>query len=344
MGPAMSRAWAGWQRWAFDPVDTASMAALRIAIGLVTLGWALSYLPSAEAFLSDDGLVPVRPDLGTWAWNVDIGLPRLALGLLCAFALMLTLGWHTRVAAVAVVILLIAIQRRDLYTLNSGDVLVRNVALFVALMPSGETWSLDARRRNRPAVPRAPWALRMLQVQVSILYAAAVMAKLRGDAWNEGTAVGIALQLGDLQRFVVPEALSQSLLFSAALTYGTLVMETVLVFALWVPRWRLPAAIAGIMMHLGIDATLAVGWFSYALIAAYLAFAPPAATRRVVGRVLGWLRARVPRAQPPATEPIASVHSDPLPPGPVSPGPVSPGPVSPEPVSLVKGQVLRSGG
>ena len=44
------------RRWAFGPVDTAPMAALRIACGLLTLGWAVSFLPDVPAFLDKDGL------------------------------------------------------------------------------------------------------------------------------------------------------------------------------------------------------------------------------------------------------------------------------------------------
>jgi hypothetical protein len=128
------------------------------------------------------------------------------------------------------------------------------------------------------------------------------MAKLRGDAWNEGTAVGIALQLGDLERFHVPDAFTHSLLSSSLMTYGTLVLEAVLVFGLWFPRTRLWVGLAGIAMHLGIDASLAVGWFSYALIAAYLAFVPGESLRTFVAR---WLPRRVVGAAPP--EPVSLV-------------------------------------
>ena len=48
------------RRWAFEPVDTAPMAALRIACGLLVIGWTLSLLPDTQAFLADDGLTSGR--------------------------------------------------------------------------------------------------------------------------------------------------------------------------------------------------------------------------------------------------------------------------------------------
>ena len=39
-------------------------------------------------------------------------------------------------------------------------------------------------------------------------------------------------------------------------------------------------------MHLGIEATLLIGWFSFAIVACYLAFVPADVLRRVVNRPL----------------------------------------------------------
>lgn len=273
----------GFRRWAFEPVDTAPMAALRIACGLLVIGWTLSLLPDTQAFLADDGLTagPVGGSAG-W-WTVPLGSPYLAVGLLLVAAVGLTVGYRTRVCSVLVAFLLIALQRRNVYVLNSGDLLLRELALFVALMPAGESWSLDARRRGSRW--RAPWALRLLQLQVSALYLFSVTAKLGGASWQNGTAVGQAVQLEDLQRLVLPESLATSVTVAAVLTYGTLVVEAFLVIGLWLPKTRWWAMAAGIAIHLGIEATLLIGWFSLTVIACYLAFVPADVLRRVVRRV-----------------------------------------------------------
>jgi hypothetical protein len=284
-----------WDRWAFAPVDTAPMAALRVLVGLLTIGWTLSLLPDARAFLGDDGLQRGLPEVAGGAWVVPLGEPLLVLALLLAAAVALTVGWRTRLASVVVAVLLLAVQRRDPFVLNSGDLLLRQLAFFVMLMPAGETWSLDARRRGVERL-RAPWALRLLQLQVSALYLFSVWAKVRGDSWNDGTAVGLALQIEDLQRLAVPEALALSLPLSAALTYGALAVEAALVVGLWLPRLRYPVMAAGLALHLGIEATLLIGWFSLAVVGSYLAFVPAAhlryAVASTVARPLRMLRSR----------------------------------------------------
>lgn len=270
-----------WQRWAFAPIDTAPMAALRIACGLLTLGWTASLLPDAQAFLAGDGLTAgaVGGTAGWWTLPVS---PYGSLAVLAVAALALTVGWHTRIAAIAVVVLLIIIQRRDVFILNSGDLLLREMAFYVALMPAGECWSLDARKR----IPRlrAPWGLRLLQLQISAVYLFSVTAKLDGSSWQNGTAVGMSVQLQDLQRAVVPHALATSVGFSAVLTYGTLVVEASLILGLWFARTRWWVLAAGVAMHLGIELTLLIGWFSLTIICCYLAFIPAQTLRHVVAR------------------------------------------------------------
>jgi hypothetical protein len=151
------------------------------------------------------------------------------------------------------------------------------------LMPAGETWSLDARRRGATRF-RAPWALRLVQLQISGLYLFSVWAKVRGHAWNDGTAVGIALQLEDLQRFALPSAVTTSLLVSSVLTYSSLAVEASLAVGLWLPRLRYWVMAAGVGLHLGIEASLLIGWFSLAVIASYVVFVPADDLRRAVRR------------------------------------------------------------
>jgi hypothetical protein len=291
------------RRWAFDPVDTAPMAALRIACGLLALGWTVSLLPDVHAFLDDDGLTAKAVNGSRGWWTLDLVSPYLALAVLALAAVALAVGWHTRIAAVLVAFLLVAVQRRDVYVLNSGDLLLREMAFYVALMPAGEIWSLDARRRGGSS-PRAPWSLRMLQLQVSMLYLFSVVAKLHGDTWQDGTAVGRAVQLADLQRIVVPQGIATSVTMSALLTYGTLIVEGALVFGLWLPRFRWVAMAAGVSIHLGIEATLLIGWFSLTVIACYLAFVPPQVLRTAV-TLVGERRGR----PTPARQPLVSASS-----------------------------------
>ena len=61
-------------------------------------------------------------------------------------------------------------------------------------------------------------------------------------------------------------------------------LEGFLVFGLWRTKTRWWAMAAGVAIHLGIEATLLIGWFSLTIISCYLAFVPADTLRTVVHR------------------------------------------------------------
>src|SRR5690349_22194302 len=95
-------------------------------------------------------------------------------------ALALLVGWHSRLAAVVVFIVILSFERRAPLAFNSGDALVRIEALFLAISPCGAALSLDQRRTTGPfwsAQTRPNWPIRLLQVQLSLIYIAAAQVK-----------------------------------------------------------------------------------------------------------------------------------------------------------------------
>jgi hypothetical protein len=277
-----------WEAFWFKPEATSTLALVRIAFGLLTLVWGLTLVPDAGEFVSTDGVLPEQPDEDAssvrWAWGVldlwsgDAAVAALLIVLMLA-SISLTVGYRTRLASIAVFIALVSIQRRNPFVFNSGDGLLRVTALYLALAPAGAALSVDRWRRDRdrwwecPA--RAPWPLRLMQVQLSIVYLSTLWAKLRGDAWNDGTAVSYALRLDDLVRFDLLGRLVDSELFANLITYGTLTIEFALGVLVWNRRLRPWVLACGIALHIGIDLTLRVGFFSYAIFVLYIAFIPP---------------------------------------------------------------------
>jgi hypothetical protein len=162
---------------------------------------------------------------------------------------------------------------------------IQIIAFYLALAPAGASLSLDRLRRaprsfwEFPA--RAPWALRLMQIQLSVIYLSSVWEKLHGFTWRNGTAVAYALRLEDLQHFPMPGFASTWAPAVALLTWGTLAAELSLGVLVWT-RWRLPVLAAGVAMHIGFAYALRVGFFSAAMCVLYLAFLPPALAQRCV--------------------------------------------------------------
>ena len=279
-----------WQRFWFAPQPTSTLALFRIAFGLVVTAWTASLAPDLLAFFGPHGILPEpQPRLpGEWGLLVGAGAPTVVALYVATLvgAVALKLGLFTRVAAVVVLVGVLSFEQRNPLITNSGDGLVRNLAFYCALAPSGTALSLDRWRTARaefwrfPA--RAPWALRLVQIQVSAGYLSAVWHKVSSDHWRDGTAVSYALRMQDYQRFAVPDRLTASVPLVEALTFGTLALELALAVLVWNRAVRPGVLALGVVLHLSIDYALLVGFFGLAMLVAYLAFLAPATATRLV--------------------------------------------------------------
>jgi hypothetical protein len=289
----MSRAVATWERFWFEPQETSTLAVVRIAFGLVVIAWTVTLAADARDFFGPQGVLPSTSFDGessaAWSALEVANDPVTVTGVMTVLflaACCLTVGQWTRTAAVLVFIALVSLERRNPFVFNSGDSLLRIIAFCMMFAPAGAALSLDRRRRAPEAFwecpRRAPWALRLMQIQLSLVYVASVWAKLRGEAWNDGTAVSYALRLDDLARFELPAVLTSSELTANVLTYGALATEAAVAVLVWNRRLRPWVLAAGAALHIGIDLTLRVGFFSWTIFVLYTTFLSAAAVRAAV--------------------------------------------------------------
>ena len=302
----MRAAAARWNDFWFAPQPTAVLGLIRIAYGLLMTAWTLSLLPTLMHFFSSDGILPQTPaydqpsQRGLWTvfeWFPSDGALVAGWVLLLVGSIFLTLGLFTRLAALVVFVLVISLQRRTPLVHNAGDVVLRILGLYLVFAPAGASLSLDRLRRfGRRAFwhfpPHAPIVIRLLQIQISIIYISTVWAKVRGEAWNDGTAVIYSLSLDDLSRFPVPSFVLESALLANVATWSVLAIELGIGILVWNRKLRPYVLLVGVGMHLGIDIGLRVGFFSYAMFVVYLSFLPPHRTAKLVLAVRARLAAR----------------------------------------------------
>lgn len=294
-----------WDRFWFEPVSTASIAVFRIAYGVLVALWSISVLFDARAFYSSAGLFEDAALRGNEVTLLELAdSPGVAIGavvLLFAAGICVALGFGTRVAAFVVWLLLMSLRRRNGLIVNGGDGLLRHMAFFLVMSNAGAALSLDRWRKHRgdsfwQFPRRAPWGQRLIQIQISVVYLFTLWLKIQGDRWVDGTAVSDALKLGDLVRLELPDGLTDSLLVANLMTYGTLVVELALAILIWHRPARPYVIAAGIALHLFIEVTMSLGFFSLVMITSYLTFVPEDAMERFVDRV----RLRRTRAPAPA--------------------------------------------
>jgi hypothetical protein len=283
--------WSVWQRFWFAPQDTSSLALFRIAFGTVAIGWTVTLIPNLFAFFGPGGILPQAPVGAAGEWDLlEISdSPVLLLAVFAATlgaAVAVTIGMYSRIAAIVLWIGITAFEHRDALTTNSGDGVMRSLALFLALAPAGAALSVDrlrtAPRRFWEFPARAPWALRLIQIQISIGYLTAVWHKAHNGLWTNGTAVSYALRMQDIHHLYTPAFITHSVPLTNLLTYGTLAIEFSLGVLIWNRAARPYVLALGVCLHLGIDSSIMIGFFSYAMLASYLAFVPPETATRAI--------------------------------------------------------------
>jgi len=256
------------------------VAIMRILFGLVVFGWTATMALDVGGLLGSDALVPIDfASQGVWNWFAleSTGAVWVAIGALLIASVAITLGWRPTEWLVLTFVLLVAVQRRNPVILNSGDFLLCNFALILAFMPTGAALSIDRwRRHGRAALwtaPNvAPWGLRLIQLQLCVVYFFAFWSK-SGDLWHNGTAVSTVFRIDDITRFGSPGWLTNNVLLIALLTWGTLAIELALTTLLWARRLRPVLIGLGCLLHLFIDLFVLVGFFGPLMMIGLLSFA-----------------------------------------------------------------------
>jgi hypothetical protein len=304
----------GWRAFWFAPQPAYTLGLVRAAFGALAVAWALALLPDLYDLFGERGVAP-QPTHWAYQWSVfefwtsDTAL-LIGWVVLLVAAIALTVGWHSRLAAVIVFVLIQSFMQRDRWAFNGGDALISIEAMFLALSSCGAALSLDQRRRTGSfwsAQSRAPWVIRLLQVQLTVIYLVNVQAKLAGEAWLDGSAASYAWRAWPL--FHAPEWLTGNALLVNVATWGTILIELAIAVLVWNRRCRPWVLLAGVALHLSIMVTLSVGFHSLAIFVLYLAFVPWERVQELPGRVGGIFNRS--RGRQPSTEPAADRVEDP---------------------------------
>ncbi|MDX2036830.1 MAG: HTTM domain-containing protein [Isosphaeraceae bacterium] len=320
-----------WNRFWFAPVSARPLATFRIVIGCLGLINLAFLTIDVDHWLSGEGLLrgaearylagPLRHSILQW-----IQTPAFVHGFLAVHAavlLLLTLGKWTRVVSILAYLGQLMIHQRNIATASGADVLLMVMLFYLMLSPCGAAYSLDAlrerRRRGTEADPIiVPWAQRLIQIQVTIMYFVTSVLKCAGTTWLTGTAVHYVVCNQELGRFDLG-GLAAYPAFINIVTYGGLGVEFALAFLLWVKPARPYVIAAGIALHVGIWALVNIPLFGELSMAGYLVFLDSddfEALRRFFdfrARFRGKSRAKLGKAyrvDPPAS-PIAGMHHTP---------------------------------
>ena len=278
----------------FREVDARVYAWLRIALAIVILIWFWGLRPVTVLLFSDQGWSTMadvrqfRPDMlehfSLLFSHPDATFVEGLLNLGFGLAILYGLGIATPLTGF-LLWLVVASFRNKLPFADGGSGAV-NQALFIMLfLPTWKCVSVDALVLRRCGVTFSTqalnWGLTILRFQLCMAYFSSGLIKMMGAAWVDGSALELALTNANHTRLpMVDGCLVFPLWLQAILNAATLLVLAFEVLfpllVLWKPL-RVVSLIFGVLMHIGIEATMDVGIFSYIMVSLYLSYLDPKA-------------------------------------------------------------------
>ena len=291
---AVGRAWSA--IW-FQDSTTSPLEIVRIGIGAAVLfhygtgtpflfdlwgdfGW----LPPAvaQAYIAGPWMQSIFYYFtAPWQWVAFHGI-----FLFCCAALMV--GWRTSWVKWIVLLGQISYDHRNLTIVYGADSIVACLLFILCLAPVGRAMSLDrvravraAKRGNLAATVlpyTSPWAgacIRLVQIQMAVLFFYSAADKLRIEEWWNGDAVWLALATYEFYHPFVLHVLARHFWLANIATFATILIELAFPFLIWQRRTRPYLLAAAIFLHLMFAVLLRLIYFSFVMTIGHMSFVYP---------------------------------------------------------------------
>ena len=297
------------RRWLLEPMPATRLAALRILVG----GYVVAFLAARASSFWQAAELPARQfepvgPLVVLGEPVPVGAAHAVFVLTIGLGVAFVVGWRFRVVGplFALAFWLVATYRLSFGHVIHTEHLPALHLLVLGVTPAADAWSLDARRRDRPA-PTDPdvrygWPVQLIVLVVVITYVLAGWAKVRhgGAEWVVGDVLRNQVAYDNLRKELLgsPHSPIGGWLVPHGWVFPPLALATVLI-ELGAPvvliggrHARLRRAVwagSAWAFHVGILALMAIS-FPYPL--SFIAYAPLFAPERWLAWVAGLVRRR----------------------------------------------------
>jgi hypothetical protein len=282
-------------------VDARTLGLFRICFGLHLIAnvYDRTKGPDAIAFYTNLGVLPnhyaLFAPMGERIWSLLFAFstpPEVQVAFFCILVVYAayTLGYHTKLAQILVVVCLLSLDNRNLALQNGGIIVTNTVAVWSAFLPLGKRFSIDhllrslrERRESTPAelaarddmVRSRPSYARLAFFGMLLNFACIYFfnfAHKKGMTWKDGSAVHWVLWQNRIATiWAAWLRMHEPSWLSRVMTWGTLGIEASLPVFLLSPvfhRWARRFAILAIFaLHAGISLMMTLGPFSYSMMA-----------------------------------------------------------------------------
>jgi predicted DCC family thiol-disulfide oxidoreductase YuxK len=252
----------------FAPANARVLGVARAGVGAAAL---MELAASAPRMIELAAPGAVRlPILEPVAQIFYLGWPLVVAAWLIG-SIAFAVGWRTPVSGTVLGLVFFGMVTSDQQLYSNHSYLIALSVALLTIAGAGRSWSLDARRAGTDAEPAPAWTVYALRLQLTLVYAFSVLAKLNAS-FLSGSVVAASLRRDGLG--LPADWHTFELMF--VLSIIVLTLEGFLAVGLWVRRWRPAAFVTGLVLHAGIIVLMQSAWdlavFSVATLSLYVAF------------------------------------------------------------------------
>jgi hypothetical protein len=281
----------GFRRFLFESCDPRIASLFRIGYSVLLLVYVGAWLSDYPRWFTEEGIFSRDAAANLYAGRYPSVLNHFdfsstfvatCLWILLGQSVLLLLGCWSRFQIACIFLWLVTFHHRNVLIVDGEDTVFRLFAFWMIWMPLDYAWSFTSWRKGEWLSARsAPsekdvadaWGLRLIHVQVTLIYASAAVSKLGGETWWDGTAMYYVWNMQDLGgRLSLTEAWLDWPWLVRLATWSSLAVEIFLPFGLWWRRTRWLAVVLGVALHLAIELTMNLFLFEWIMILGLLGF------------------------------------------------------------------------
>jgi hypothetical protein len=251
----------------FAPVDPTAAALFRVLLaGMVVLVfWPIRW-PLPELVASSPLLKSLYEHVlltGAY-WTTVVGI-----------AVLFAMGARPRLAGAALVVLLLPLVPFE--GRQPGRQLLVMTVLAFSFLRSGAAMTLRFSAETAPRSAGPSWPIRLIQLQLSVLYAANAISKTTPDYLSGQVP---ALMLQELPNFLVRAPEGRIAVGAVSIPLGlaataVVLAEYALAIGFWSRRTRMATAVLGVAFHVALRHVIRIGFLDVVAVFLYSAFLLP---------------------------------------------------------------------
>lgn len=278
----LEKVWKSWDEFFFAPLSLWPAALFRIVFALNLIAMNLTRFMDWKFYFTDRGLIPAalakealpeffRPAF-FWFPVSDTAVWWCCVAILAALIFLL-LGVASRAMSLIALIIHLALMQRNPAIVYGADIVTSFFLFALVFIDSGRHLSLFYVRTRLSATADlfSTVGVRLLQIQLCLIYGYTGLEKLKGPTWWDGTAVWSVLGNQQIMLFDF-SFMKQMPLAIALMTLGTVFWEVYFPALVWIRPLRKWVLVIGVLLHAMIALTVGLVFFSLAMTSVYLIF------------------------------------------------------------------------